>query len=411
MNDREKVSLLIFYSAFLRLVYGQSHTTTSAVSSATNISASTAMTLAKKDDPFEPSWSTISAVVASCLLSLGIAYFYLGQYKPNKKKARENHEKEVLASARSNNWVRVAAILKKHKDLDISVTDGEGNSVFHYIGLHNRWKKFNDILPGKYGNCLFHDLKNNKQETPIIYAVKSGKSQSVKDYLESFLGEENSLKKIVKGAGVQLFFHIIAQYCLDGELAEKLFSELGDLSIYQNGFLSSVERNNNTPLHVALRSNNRAFIDILLSQVASPSLIDVLDIKNQDNQKPIHIALENDLIELDYFQSLMNCLFVRCEIDSLQKVYDQVGQDGMEKSPCLIEKLSYLKKAIDEKKRQSESRVEVLSSMQFASEENLGEIEGAQSLFVQSAVLLPPPFPVPVDQAFAAVSTRVESVV
>lgn len=287
---------------------------------AQNATTTTPPSSSSSADPYAWSLPTVLTIVGFLVgLALAAGYFYCGTYKPTRKTRQDRNEKQLLEAAASNDFDRVAEIIRDHHTkINVRATDADGNSFFHYLAFHEH------DLERSSGHFLNVDvytrenqtIKNKQGETPFLYALHHNKVFTIRYYIATLALGRITLVNFIKFVdGRNKLLHALAKHFVHQGLTAELITRL-DIVNNLNDFSENDEHDHNTPLHTALSVNNSTFTSAVLNDISLKDALlqhcrPALTSRNLKGQTLLHLALENDDIDLDYFEKLCVQLFLQ----------------------------------------------------------------------------------------------------
>ena len=302
------------------------------------------------------------------------------------KGLRETMDKksELFFEAMSKDrWEAASREIEKYgSKLNFHMTDDRGNSIFHYAALYGRLESLDALLKAKKIKLTDTDPYNKDGDNVLRFVLKNlstnrltvGCIKSVRYILSN-----NKVEDRPSEGNAQLMFDIV-KYVRDKALFDLIFAqnELGidaehAVSLEQGAsaegasaegasaeqvtstdqgkdekpnldhfvdFIGAINEFRLTPLHQALETDNREFLNFVMRHddvVSNLANQDFVYSAENVSQSLLEMALDVDAIDQTYFKQLVDKFFSRSR-DWLTKV-PELAQTG---SPARKQKIRYL---------------------------------------------------------------------
>ncbi|CAO2149495.1 unnamed protein product [Urochloa humidicola] len=144
-------------------------------------------------------------------------------------------------------------LLEKLPDWTIDLTDSDGNNALHYAAQQD-YPRMVEALLKKRGNLAYR--RNNEQQSPLHVAACYGATKAIK----AMLGRCPDVAEVVDGSGRNAFHASVAsgkEDALRCLLQHARPTEMEEL-------INRVDRNGDTPLHLAAKMNRIESVTMLL---------------------------------------------------------------------------------------------------------------------------------------------------
>ncbi len=217
-----------------------------------------------------------------------------------KYNLQETHEPLALCLNRSKYTPLFLAAIGGHTkciellvmldEVDLSLQDLDGNSIYHVFALNNNFDSLRFCLTRKNSSRFLDPLyiRNNKDETLIHTASRYENLEIIKMALSKIYDGlmPTEVYLTLKNNEGDTFFHIA---CKKGffNIVEYFLKDLK-----MKFLVNSLDNNMNTPLHLASEKGHLAIVNILIDMGADMTL------NNKDDNNPLEISCKKGFFEV-----------------------------------------------------------------------------------------------------------------
>lgn len=194
--------------------------------------------------------------------AIDVVEFLLQQEKIDVNKLNGYSKMTALVYSCDKNLYEIVNIILKHQKVDVNLADCDGKTALHFA-IEQKNEKIVNLLLNEKLNININAIDKFRKASPLHYACESCNISII-----------------------QMIFNF-------SENQEKLKSENNGENFVDQVQINCKDKQNRTPLHVAVNSNFYDCVEILLNQ--SEIEINAIDV---NKIVPLHLACKNKNIEI-----------------------------------------------------------------------------------------------------------------